>query len=199
MQTAILAALAVLINFVVTTAISAFIPNTTTRTTATTTTTTSTTTTTAPAPAIVPSNRQLDPIVLKGSDLAELLGTPIGQILGFNFDPNARNSNQWTQVPIQIDEMHYQSWETIKNEPDCRLVGRTLPDTLVYADSETYSGPDEDPNFDQDDELVFMARHLGSYRARRNQFIFNDNFAEVSVTDPTQGNAAIGYLYLFDA
>ena len=40
---------------------------------------------------------------------AELLGTPIGQILGFNFDPNARNSNQWTQVPIQIDEMHYQS------------------------------------------------------------------------------------------
>ena len=70
----------------------------------------------------VPSNRQLDPIVLKGSDLAELLGTPIGQILGFNFDPNARNSNQWTQVPIQIDEMHYQSWETIKNEPDCRKV-----------------------------------------------------------------------------
>ena len=64
----------------------------------------------------------MDPIVLKGSDLAELLGTPIGQILGFNFDPNARNSNQWTQVPIQIDEMHYQSWETIKNEPDCRKV-----------------------------------------------------------------------------
>ena len=64
----------------------------------------------------------MDPIVLKGSDLAELLGTPIGQILGFNFDPNARNSNQWTQVPIQIDEMHYQSWETIKNELDCRKV-----------------------------------------------------------------------------
>ena len=55
----------------------------------------------------------------------------------------------------------------------CRLIGRTLPDTLVYADSQTYSGPDEDPNFDQDDELVFMARHLGSYRAKRNQFIFN--------------------------
>ena len=30
-------------------------------------------------------------------------------------------------------------------------------------------------------------------------FIFQDNFAEVSVTDPTQGNTAIGYLYLFDA
>ena len=55
----------------------------------------------------------------------------------------------------------------------CRLIGRTLPDTLVYADSQTYSGPDEDPNFDQDDELVFMARHLGSYRAKQNQFIFN--------------------------
>ena len=54
-----------------------------------------------------------------------------------------------------------------------RLVGRTLPDILVYADSQTYSGPDADSNFDQDDELVFMARHLGSYRAKQSQFIFN--------------------------
>ncbi len=32
---------------------------------------------------------------------------------------------------------------------------------LVYADATTYSGPDEDATFDSDDELVFMARHLG--------------------------------------
>ena len=32
---------------------------------------------------------------------------------------------------------------------------------LVYADPNTYSGPDENPNFDKDDEFVFMARHLG--------------------------------------
>ncbi len=32
---------------------------------------------------------------------------------------------------------------------------------LVYADPNTYSGADEDDTFDEDDELVFMARHLG--------------------------------------
>lgn len=34
----------------------------------------------------------------------------------------------------------------------------------VWADAGTYSGPDEDPFFDEDDEFVFMARHLGSKR-----------------------------------
>ena len=57
-------------------------------------------------------------MVLKGSDLTELLGTPINQILGYSFNANG----QWTQIPIQIDEMHFQKWETIKHEPDCRKV-----------------------------------------------------------------------------
>ena len=54
-----------------------------------------------------------------------------------------------------------------------RLVGRTVPDALVYADAKTYSGADEDPNFDADDELVFMARHIGTHRAQQNQLIPN--------------------------
>ena len=32
---------------------------------------------------------------------------------------------------------------------------------LVYADGNTFSGVDSDDTFDSDDELVFMARHLG--------------------------------------
>ena len=31
----------------------------------------------------------------------------------------------------------------------------------VWADEGTHSGPDSDPMFDEDDELVFMARQLG--------------------------------------
>ena len=54
-----------------------------------------------------------------------------------------------------------------------RLIGRNPPPGLVYADSKTYSGPDEDISFDQDDELVFMARHLGTRRANQDEFIFN--------------------------
>ena len=66
----------------------------------------------------VPSARIHDPVVLKGSELPELLGVPTWQLLGFNFN----SSGQWTQVPIQIDEMHYQKWDVIKHVPDCRKV-----------------------------------------------------------------------------
>ena len=57
-------------------------------------------------------------MVLKGSDLPELLGVPPSQIFGYTFN----SVGKWTQVPIQIDEMHYQSWDVIKNVPDCRQV-----------------------------------------------------------------------------
>ena len=148
----------------------------------------------------MPSSRVHDAVVLKGSDLSELLSVPTWQILGYNFN----SSGLWTQIPIQIDEMHYQKWDIIKHVPDCRkvyfrmfyyilliltynvhskskkmisiiyrLIGRNPPPGLVYADSKTYSGPDEDISFDQDDELVFMARHLGARRAKQEEFIFN--------------------------
>ena len=35
---------------------------------------------------------------------------------------------------------------------------------MVYADSNTLSGLDENPLFDADDELVVMAKDLGSKR-----------------------------------
>ena len=147
----------------------------------------------------MPSSRVHDAVVLKGSDLPELLNVPTWQILGYNFN----SSGLWTQIPIQIDEMHYQKWDIIKHVPDCRkvyfrmsyyilldtyvhskskkkiilniyrLIGRNPPPGLVYADSKTYSGPDEDISFDQDDELVFMARHLGTQRAKQDEFVFN--------------------------
>ena len=67
---------------------------------------------------IVPSSRVHDAVVLKGSDLPELLSVPTWQILGYNFN----SSGLWTQIPIQIDEMHYQKWDIIKHVPDCRKV-----------------------------------------------------------------------------
>ena len=67
---------------------------------------------------IVPSSRVHDAVVLKGSDLSELLSVPTWQILGYNFN----SSGLWTQIPIQIDEMHYQKWDIIKHAPDCRKV-----------------------------------------------------------------------------
>ena len=40
---------------------------------------------------------------------------------------------------------------------DCRVHLRELT-SLLYSDPETYAGPDPDPTFDLDDELVFMFR-----------------------------------------
>ena len=66
--------------------------------------------------AEVPLSRIYDAVVLKGFDLPELLGVPPSQIFGYTFD----SDGQRIQVPIQIDEMHYQKWDVIKHEPDCR-------------------------------------------------------------------------------
>jgi hypothetical protein len=42
----------------------------------------------------------------------------------------------------------------------CRISGREAK-ALVFADSSTYSGRDDNPLFDEDDELALMSRHLG--------------------------------------
>ena len=90
------------------------------------------------------------------------------------------------------------------------MVGRNPEPALVYADSNTYSGPDEDPTFDSDDELVFMARHMSTNKATliKNGWIpflthsypenvQQDLFAEVTIIDPLDKDRTRGYVYLF--
>lgn len=96
----------------------------------------------------------LDPVVLDGKQLPELLQQDFKNFVAFRID-----GKSWQQIPIQIDEKHWQQWQVILQQ-DCRIIGRNASD-LVYADSKTYSGPDENPLFDEDDELVFMAGHVG--------------------------------------
>ena len=99
-----------------------------------------------------------------------------------------------------------------------RILGRNASD-LVYADPKTFSGPDENPKFDEDDELVFMARHLGppigkalkvakppntkvqytrygKNNLKRCHYI-QDEIVEVKIGDPDQFDNVIGYVYLF--
>ena len=101
-----------------------------------------------------PSDRMADPVVLKGIDLPELIGIYPEEIVGFMFD-----GVQLNQVPIQIDEMHIQLWDNIK-DGDCFTRGRNHSH-LVYADVNTYSGQDMIRYFDEDDELVFMYKDTG--------------------------------------
>jgi hypothetical protein len=59
--------------------------------------------------------RLYDPVVLNGNDLFELIGVEPSSIVAFRYD----GDEKWTQIPIQIDEMHMQDWEIIK-PGDCR-------------------------------------------------------------------------------
>ncbi len=71
---------------------------------------------------------------------------------------------------------------------------------LVYADENTFSGKDEDPLFDANDELVFMARHLGTYLRKLTfpPFVNVQTKVEVAIQDPDYGYV-LGYLYLFQS
>ena len=138
-------------------------------------------------------------MVLKGSDLPELLSVPTWQILGYNYNSkefghkflfklmkctikNGTLSNMYLIVGKYISECPITCCSyicTFKEKKVTlniyRIIGRNPPPGLVYADSKTYSGPDEDISFDHDDELVFMARHLGTRKAKQDKFIFNEN------------------------
>ena len=72
---------------------------------------------------------------------------------------------------------------------------------LVYADPNTYSGPDENPNFDKDDEFVFMARHLGEKILNLKhpalywpKGVNRESFVELAIGFEEE---VIGYVYLF--
>merc|ERR1712156_1299504 len=136
-----------------------------------------------------------DPVVLNGNDLYELIGADPHSIVGFRYDGN----EVWTQVPIQIDEMHYQNWEIIK-PGDCRIIGRHKQE-LVYSDPNTYSGPDEQPLFDFDDELVIMAKDLGNMRPAKSdtkpKYVLKDTMVEVAIADPLTDGTIYGFVYLF--
>ena len=61
--------------------------------------------------------RVYEPIVLTGEEISSLQGAEIDEIVGFSLNSDGVT---WTQIPLQIDERHMQTWDTIKNSSDCR-------------------------------------------------------------------------------
>lgn len=96
--------------------------------------------------------RPADPVVLVGNDVAALIGSDPDGIVAFS------HVDSWRQVPVQVDERKLADFSDIYNHVYFTIRGIT---TLVYADPSTLAGPDDDPTFDEDDEIVFMARDAG--------------------------------------
>ncbi len=93
--------------------------------------------------------RDADPVVLIGDDVNVLIGMSVGDFVAFRYDAT------WKQIPVQVDERKWVDFGVVYNEPPVGIL------TLAYADASTYCGADDNPTFDDDDELVFMAADAG--------------------------------------
>jgi len=140
-------------------------------------------------------NRRTEPVIMQGSDLpSELIGLSVNDIVGFKYEDDT-----WQQIPIQIDEMALMN-VSVPYGQELPLSAASTPsdqEQLFYTDSNTYTGADPDPNFDIDDQLVFMAKDAGE-QARTNidppGTVEGTGF-RVNITEPL--NFTRSYIYLY--
>jgi len=145
--------------------------------------------------------RVASPVVLTGIDFIEtsLYQTIPDYIVGFRYT----EALGWEQVPIQIDERDSVNALQIYGRIDSTLCHSNwceklyLYDALCYSDIGTFTGPDMNIGFDEDDELVFMARDIGEKALAYTPpfHIIQESGVEVVVSDPLTHE--VGYLYLF--
>lgn len=97
-------------------------------------------------------NRPEDPVVLTGSQLPALIGVGVDRIFGYRY-----SGAGFRPKPIQIDERALVRYNKVYG--GCYTYSQAS--FLAYTDEDTYTGGDPLPNFDADDELVFLARDAG--------------------------------------
>jgi hypothetical protein len=88
-------------------------------------------------------NRGFEPVIVTGSQLPSLQGSPVSQIVVYAY---GSGSNQWALIPSQVDE-----------RKDVTLEGHCTHVENMFAE--------EDGLLDADDELAFMAADLGDLAA----------------------------------
>jgi hypothetical protein len=131
--------------------------------------------------------RDQDPVVFTGLELPWLLGEDPVLIVAFRFDAG------WVQIPLQVDERDMVDFGA---PYDTTSFGLTV---MMYVDDGTFTGPDSDPAFDLDDELVFMARDVGDAQASVGEpdppGVEAGTRLELTVGNPLNGLS--GFVYLF--
>ncbi len=141
------------------------------------------------------SNRTLEPLVLQGSELPQMIGQDPTKIVGFK-----KVTGRWLQIPVQADERELKDIVT----PYGALAANgayppspSNPKIMFYSDAGTFTGADSNTAFDADDELVFMLKDAGgvAWGGRKPKGTRSFPRIRVSVTDPIDGQT--GYIYLF--
>lgn len=129
-------------------------------------------------------DRPKDPVILTGSDVSSLIGSGVGNVVGFRYQGG------WQQIPIQIDERDLVDLDKPYNGSGTGVTA------MQYCDSNTYTGADSNPLFDGDDELVFMAFDAGGKASGVEPVgVIAGSGLEIHITDPI--DAGEGYVYLF--
>lgn len=130
--------------------------------------------------------RDSEPVVLTGALVPGLTGVAPSNIVAFRYDEG------WSQVPVQVDERDVVDFGTIYNSDP---TGYTV---LTYTDTSTFTGPDSDPLFDDDDELVLAAVDAGGQASGPEPGgTLAGSGVEITLTNPL--TSAEGYLYLFES
>ncbi len=153
-------------------------------------------------------SRPGQPVVRTGADLPGVAGLAPGDIVAFRHT-RPGGVPTWTQIPVQVDERKVVPFGTYSGAGapgiEGSVYGRVTgagPTALQYADPNTFVGPDTDPTFDADDELVFMASDAGGKvrpeEATTPSGVVAGSGVEVRIDDP-QGADNRGWVYLFES
>jgi len=133
--------------------------------------------------------RDRDPVVLQGSDLPRLTGLAPSSVVAFRFEAT------WVQIPVQIDERDTVTFEQVYGGD----FSQADIDIETYTDAGTYVGADPDPLFDDDDELVFMARDAGEAAPAAVSLpagVVAGSGVQLCISDSLDGG--MGFVYLFE-
>ncbi|UCG51225.1 MAG: T9SS type A sorting domain-containing protein [Candidatus Latescibacterota bacterium] len=126
--------------------------------------------------------------MIEGSELSTLAGVAPERIVAFRY------LSGWVQIPVQVDERAVNDFGVVYNSTPVGIA------TLAYTDAGTFMGADPDTGFDDDDELVFMAKDTGDPAAWPTPDptgVVPGSRVEVVVTDPLTFET--GYAYLFES
>ena len=142
--------------------------------------------------------RNNDPVVVKGNNLSCMTGVQPSLIVAYKFD-----GTNLVQIPMQVDEVVVKEASAPYNNLGCAFGtisnNNAQDDIAFYADANTFTGPDTNPLFDNDDELVFMAKDAGvklNICPPTPSGVINNTTCELELRDPIN-NALLGYVYLF--
>jgi hypothetical protein len=113
--------------------------------------------------------RPFDPVVLRGTALEDLVGTPVEELFVFAYDSV---SASWSEIPFQIDEYD------------------ATTGSFAVVDTET--------GMDGDDELVFMAKDAGDRAPTSWPEVPGSETTRYEVEIETEGEKAWVYVFTSD-